>query len=290
MRSGEWLADTTQALMSAGITTARLDCLILLEDVTGKDRAWLLAHPEHELQGSEIENLSTKIAQRANHMPLAYIREHAEFYGRTFAVNPHTLIPRPETEAMIDVLKTLDLLTGSQILDVGTGSGCIAITTALELPNMIVSGCDIDPECVSAAQQNAAALGANVQFFESDLLVPREAQSPIVADVILANLPYVPDNFQINTAATHEPRHALFGGSDGLDLYRRMFAQTQERSADSLKTKQSPVQPLSRQPLYVLTESLPPQHEALSAIAGAANYRLQKTNDFIQLFALAKSQ
>jgi len=271
MHSSQWLTETTTQLMNAGITTARLDCLILLEDATGHDRAWLLAHPERELQGSEVKDLNTKVAQRAKHVPLAYIRGHVEFYGRTFAVTPHTLIPRPETEAMIGTLKTLDLEPGLHVRDIGTGSGCIAITAALELPHTHVSGSDIDPACVVVAQQNATALGADVLFFQSDLLAQHQAPPAKSPNILLANLPYVPDNFQINTAATHEPRSALFGGMDGLDLYRRMFMEV-----NSLDTK----------PTLVLTESLPPQHEALSAIAGAANYRLSKTTDFIQLFTL----
>lgn len=264
MHIKSWLQQAQEQLQQADISTARLDCLVLLEDTTGKDRAWLLSHPEYELQGSEIENLNTKIVQRAKHIPLAYIRGHAEFYGREFAVNEHTLVPRPETETIIELLKNLDLQPGMCVLDIGTGSGCIAITAALELPDVFVQACDIDQNCLRIAERNADALQANVHFYESDLLSMVDA-----CDVLLCNLPYVPDNFQINTAATHEPRHALFGGTDGLDLYRTMFKQTTSNDW---------------QPQYVLTESLPPQHEMLADIAKAAGYSVQKTDDFIQLF------
>ncbi len=267
MLVNEWLKASESKLKAEGISTARLDCLVILEDQFQKDRAWLLSHPDEILQGSVLESLNTKIVQRAKHIPLAYIRGHAEFYGREFIVTTHTLVPRPETEAIIELLKTLDLPAQPRILDVGTGSGCIAITAALELPNAQVSACDIDPECLNIAQQNTAKLGAHVTFFESNLLQLAGAQ-----DVLLANLPYVPDNFQINTAATHEPRHALFGGPDGLDLYRKMFEQI---VASDWK------------PRYVLTESLPPQHEVLATIAKAASFHLQKTDDFIQLFERA---
>lgn len=279
MSISEWLPTATAQLKDAGITTARLDCLVLLEDATGHDRAWLLSHPEYELQGSIVKNLSTKIGKRAQHIPLAYLRGHAEFYGRRFAVNAHTLVPRPETEAMIELLRGLatagDLPAAACILDVGTGSGCIAITAALELAaaglEAHVSACDIDKNCLQVAAQNAAALGASVTFFASNLL----ADAPGPVDIILANLPYVPDNFQINTAATHEPQHALFGGPDGLDLYRTMFDQITQQNN------------LGSQPRCILAESLPPQHEALAAIAKAAGYRLQATDDFIQLFVAA---
>jgi release factor glutamine methyltransferase len=271
-----WLADAQSHLVSAGITTARLDCLVLLEDAIGKDRSWLLSHPEYELQGSEIEILHTKVVQRAKHIPLAYLRGHAEFYGREFAVSEHTLVLR-------GLAADGKLPAEPRILDIGTGSGCIAITAALELPQAHVSACDIDKKCLQMAAQNAAALGAHVQFFASDLLDSAEPSNHAESggtsmsyDILLANLPYVPDNFQINTAATHEPRHALFGGPDGLDLYRRLFAQT------TMQDKQSSVE---AKPLYILAESLPPQHESLAHIVKAAGYRLQQTDDFIQLFA-----
>ena len=263
MTINSWLKQAQITLETAGITTARLDCLVLLEDVSNHDRSWILAYPDYELQGSEIEILNTKIAQRATHLPLAYLRGKAEFYGREFQVTPHTLVPRPETETLIELLKSLNLAPGTRLLDVGTGSGAIAITAYLELQGVHVSACDIDPECLEVARSNAAGLDAEVHFFESDLLTRTEPQ-----DAVVANLPYVPDNFEINLAASHEPRHALFGGPDGLDLYRRMFEQLADAPAR-----------------YVLTESLPPQHETLAAIAKAAGFSLDKTDDFIQLFS-----
>src|SRR5579875_2334673 len=105
MNTTAWLANATAQLNAANVPTARLDCLVLLENATGKDRAWLLSHPELELQGSVLKKLNTKIVQRAQHVPLAYIRGKAEFYGHELAVNAHTLVPRPETETMIDMLK-----------------------------------------------------------------------------------------------------------------------------------------------------------------------------------------
>jgi release factor glutamine methyltransferase len=264
MKISEWLTSSQMALERAGISTSRLDCLVLLEDETSKNRAWLLAYPEHSLQDQELENLNAKIRQRALHIPLAYIRGKAEFYGREFTVTAHTLVPRPETETIIDLLKQLDPPAGTRLLDVGTGSGCIAITAALELGDTQVSACDVDKGCLAIAATNAAKLGVQVTFSESNLLKHTQR-----CDILLANLPYVPDNFQINTAATHEPRRALFGGEDGLDLYRELFKQ--------LKANEW-------RPSHALIESLPLQHEALADIAKAAGFALRKTDDFIQLF------
>lgn len=266
MRTDEWLTTTTQRLASAGITTARLDSLVLLEDMLNKDRSWLLAHPERSLRTSDLEALDTKIAKRTQHIPLAYIRGKAEFYGREFVVDSHTLVPRPETETIVDLLEQLPLPTTPSILDVGTGSGCIAITVSLEISSSKVSACDIDDDCLKIAAQNAERLKTKVSFFKSDLL-----KDAARYDVLLANLPYVPENFQINTAATHEPRHALFGGKDGLDLYRTLFVQA--------KTQSPPLR-------YIITESLPPQHRTLASIAKAAGFTLRQTDDFIQVFEL----
>jgi release factor glutamine methyltransferase len=201
---------STKHLLDAGISTARLDCIVLLEDELGKDRAWLLANQEFEIPKSSAKRLSANIAKRADHMPIAYIRGKTEFYGREFAVNAHTLVPRPETEAMIGLLKKLPISHGTRFLDVGTGSGCIAITAVLELPRLIVSACDTDTQCLAIAERNAHNLQAQVTFVQSDLL--QEVAAP---DIIGANLPYVPDDFQINTAATHEPRHFRGRGRTG---------------------------------------------------------------------------
>lgn len=334
-RVSDLIATATNRLKSAEITTARLDVLVLMEDATGKDRAWLLAHPEFEPGTEIVDSLDTKLDQRARHIPLAYIRGKAEFYGREFIVNAHTLVPRPETETMIDLLKHISRLEsdimnwedgarrrGSKtrqrqdkttqasslvhtsegykvvwgktakrrvkpgapqstserrspndrnlhLIDVGTGSGAIAVTAKLELPEATVSAIDIDENCLEIARRNAEALGADVAFLHGNLLEPLAPNPTPQISILLCNLPYVPDNFQINTAATHEPRHALFGGVDGLDLYRELFGQI-AKDTDG--------------PDYILAESLPPQHESLAAIAKVAGYTLSKTDDFIQLF------
>ena len=217
---GKFLTDATSLLLEAGVSTARLDCIVLLEDELQKDRAWILAHPDHDIPMSSLERLSEQLSRRTAHVPLAYIRGKAEFYGREFEVTSHTLVPRPETETMIECLKSLGLPEQTRLVDVGTGSGCIAISAALELPGLAVLACDIDLECLAVAERNARKLGATVTFIQSNLIEQVKGCS-----VIGANLPYVPDDYSINTAATHEPRHAIFGGTTGLDLYEQLFRQ-----------------------------------------------------------------
>lgn len=274
MKVHQWLVTATAKLREAGIATARLDCLVLLEDVTKKSRTWLLAHPEATpLQDQALQRLNEWVARRAKHEPLAYIRGKSEFYGREFIVNEHTLEPRPETETMIELaLNTLD--RKYVVLDIGTGSGAIAITLKLEIPELDVIGADIDKECIRTAQKNAKKLSANVRFYQGNLLkaLPNSIfQTPSSKFAILANLPYVPNKYELNQAANFEPKHAIFGGEDGLDLYRDLFTQLSDPK-------------LLKLPSRVLTESLPFQHKALAEIAEQAGYILEQTDDFIQLF------
>lgn len=281
MNINNWLKAAVLRLSQAHIITARLDCLVLLSDELKKDKAWLLAHPEYELQGSILKKLNNKVAQRVKHIPLAYLRGKVEFYGREFVVNEHTLVPRSETETMIDLLKELCKVRPSasfalgrtlHIADIGTGSGAIAITAKLELPGAHVIATDVDENCLASAKTNAQKLGADIAFLHGNLLEPLAthalANSPTI---LLCNLPYVPDAFPINRAATHEPPLALFGGPDGLDLYRQLFKQVID---------------LPGRPQYILAESLPSQHEKLTRIANTGGYSLGSTTGFIQLFRL----
>ena len=261
-----WLKRSQSKLEQAGITTARLDVLVLAEDALHTNRAQLLAHPELQLSIEQVKVLNSQINRRQSHEPLAYIRGKSEFYGREFMVSARTLVPRPETETMIDLLKTLNTSPHAKLADIGTGSGCIAITAALELSNLkTADGYEIDEKTIAIARENAQTLGArHTNFYLNNLL----SKVSVRYDLVLANLPYVPESFQINLAASHEPRHAIFGGKDGLVLYRQLFKQL-----------------TAMRPKFVLTESLPTQHAALAQIAEAAGFRLQKTDDFIQLFA-----
>jgi release factor glutamine methyltransferase len=270
MTLGECLSQAEARLESAGISSARLDVLILLEDALHKDRAWILAYPETELNQTIASRLGRKIERRARHVPLAYIRGHTEFYGRHFKVNRHVLEPRPESETMIELLKHLKLPGRPAIADVGTGNGAIGITAALELPGSIVDLYDISAGCVSVAKHNTHLHELHLHVRKMNLL-----SRPLRPyDVILANMPYVPDKWQINQAAMAEPKIAIFGGNDGLDVYRKLFAQLGR---------------FTWKPAYVLTEALPPQHEKLAGVAAAHGFNLRKSDDFIQVFTPIRS-
>lgn len=269
MTIGTWLNYARDKLENAGIGTARLDSQVLLADILQRDRSWLMAHLDTIVTDEAHAELDDQLNERAQHVPLAYIRGKTEFYGREFIVNEHTLEPRPETETMIDML--LDLVRSNaqqniNIADIGTGSGCIAATTKLEAPQLHVVATDIDEMCIKTAGENAKNLVADITLLKGNLIEPLNKTN---VDIILSNLPYVPTKYKLNRAATFEPLQAIFGGSDGLDYYRELFAQLDARQ---------------QKPKQVLTESLPFQHLELAEIALKHSYFLQKTDDFIQQF------
>ena len=269
MEIDSWLATATKTLAESGIKTARLDSLVLLETVLGKDRSWLLAHPADKISQTRLNTLSRFIAKRSTHYPLAYITNRAYFYNNQFFVNNSVLIPRPESETIIDVLKIIPPRDITTIIDVGTGSGALAITAKLLYPKVSVVAVDIDAKCLQVAKKNSLSLNADIKLFKSDLL--GSLSTDLFKDsTLLINLPYVPDSLPINESAKLEPRLAIFGGASGLDLYSRLFDQ---------------ITTLRSKPSYIITESLPAQHSNLQSIADSANYKCLATDDFVQLFS-----
>jgi release factor glutamine methyltransferase len=270
MEIESWIIFATETLAKAGSETARLDSLVLIEDVLGKDRSWLLAHPTDSISKKDLNMLNKFIVQRSNHYPVAYITHKAYFYNNQFYVDNHVLVPRPESEAIIDVLKTLPSSNLATIIDIGTGSGVIAITAKLLYPKSTVFALDIDTQCLKVARKNALSTKTDITFLQSDLLESLPANLAY-SSIVLANLPYVPDGFAVNRSARLEPKLAIFGGSKGLDVYSRLFQQ---------------IVALTTKPAHVITESFPVQHPQLQSIAWQAGYSCQATNDFIQLFSL----
>jgi release factor glutamine methyltransferase len=264
----DWLTQATKQLADASISSARLDALILLEDLLERERSWILAHSEQKLTKEQTNRLNRQIARRTRQIPLAYIRGFTEFYGRRFMVNKYVLEPRPESETMIGLLKILLLPARPVIADVGTGSGAIGITAALEIPRAQVDLYDIDSNCLAVAKHNSVLHELHLHAFKRDLLNRPYRHY----DAVLANLPYVPTHWMTSPSIKMEPQLAIDGGSDGLDHYRRLFVQLARQH---------------RPPAFVLTESLPPQHQDLASVASAQKYELRATQDLIQVFSPA---
>jgi release factor glutamine methyltransferase len=258
-------------LSQSGILTSRLDCLVLLEDTLDIDRAKILAQPQTNIEPAVFKQYQKQIIKRSRHIPLAYIRQQSEFYGRVFYIDQRVLEPRPESETIIEELKIiLDHTLIAQVLDVGSGSGVLAITTKLEFPTIQVYATDVDKKCLNVIRINAQMHSAQISIFQGDLIKPIKNNFWRKQTLVMANLPYVPSHWQINTSALHEPGRAIFGGPNGLDLYIKLFKQFSD---------------LEHPPIWVITESMPPQHQQLAKIANKSGYSLAKTNDFIQCFS-----
>lgn len=270
MTIAEWLIPAMIRLKEAGVDSPRRDCLVLLEDTIQKDRAWVTAHPEHELDQKVVQQLDELIAKRATREPLAYIRGKAWFYRRFFAVTPDVLIPRPETETVIELLVELapKLKPEQTIIDIGTGSSALGITAKLELPEVRVIATDISSKALAVAKQNAQAYKVDIQFVSGSLLEPLKS-GQLEDTVVIVNLPYVPHELITSPEITHEPKAALFSGADGMDHYRKFWQQVKKSTA---------------KPQTLLVESLETQHGVMEILAKEAGYTLTKTSVLIQQF------
>ena len=296
MTIGLFLNEAVSKLKNSSITTARLDAEVIAAGILGVDRSWLQAHSNDELPSEQETELTEKIARRTKNEPVAYILGYKEFYGRNFVVNKDVLVPRPESETMLELLfqqiedRRLEIGDNKlQIVDVGTGSGNLIISAALELHSILslkssisFLGLDISKPALKIAEKNAKKLGANIDFKEFDLTKDELSSILPPADgpqssILLCNLPYVPDNYPINEPAKYEPKIALFSGDDGLDLYRELFKLlSQESRVKSQHTTQNNL---------IITESLLEQHGALQAIAVSAGFKLIQSKDLIQVFS-----
>ena len=210
--------------------TASLDAQLLLAEVLGCNRAHIIAYPEEIVPPEQAAQIETMVARRADGEPIAYILGRRAFYDREFIVTPAVLVPRPETEHLLEIaLKFVRARHAvpqqTTAVDIGTGSGALAVTLAANAPQATVYATDISPDALKIAQLNAEKNAAKVTFFQGDLLQPLIDQN-IQVDLIMANLPYITTgDMQHLAVSKHEPHLALDGGDDGLDLLRRLLAQ-----------------------------------------------------------------
>ena len=244
-------------LRAAGIPSHALAAELLLMHALGRDRTWIYAHPEEEISSSDAEKFFAMISRRANGEPTQHLAGKQEFWGLEFEVTPDVLIPRPETEHVIEIaldrLAVRELRAGRRqktdgagllIADIGTGSGCIAIALAKELPAATFVATDISAAALAVARRNAAghSVSERVNFIECSLLdglagsslvtrlsrTPR-GHSPIRFDLIVSNPPYIGRRDAatlMREVREHEPEVALYGGEEGYELYDDLIAQS----------------------------------------------------------------
>ena len=245
MQLKQALAAAIAHLDAADVGSPRMNAEMLLMFVLGVDRAYLYAHPERELTPEEQTRYDEVLAQRADDVPSQYITGHQEFWGLDFVVSPAVLIPRPETEHLVEAV--LELARGvahPRIVDVGTGSGCVALALAHELKEAEIYAVDLSADALETARANAARLQLDqrVHFLRTDVLsvIPSESFSPSRGacfsgfcdfDFVVSNPPYVAfreaDKVQ-KSVFRFEPRMAVFAGENGLDVIRPLIQQAQE--------------------------------------------------------------
>jgi len=217
-------------------TSASLDAQLLLAEVLGVSRAHVIAHPEKSLTPAQSQQIDDWVARRARGEPIAYILGRQAFYDRTFAVSSHVLIPRPETEHLLEMaIAYTQAHPRAVCVDVGTGSGALAVTLAAHAPSATVHAVDVSAGALAIARHNATTHAVTVQVHQGDLLLPL-AQAGLTLDLVMANLPYIATETMHDLAVSqYEPHLALDGGADGLDLIRRLLAQVpQVCAADAL--------------------------------------------------------
>jgi release factor glutamine methyltransferase len=215
---GATLAEAAQAL-TATSDTPRLDAELLLASALGADRARLIIDRDEPVAADALPRFRALVDRRAHHEPVAYLLGRRAFRHLVLTLDPRVLIPRPETELLVEV--GLSLPAGASVVDVGTGSGAVALALKDERPDLQIAGVDMSAEAIAVARANASRLSLDVSFSVGDLLA---GVQPV--DAVLANLPYVQDGAALpSDVADFEPPSALFGGPDGLDLVRRLVPQ-----------------------------------------------------------------
>lgn len=228
MKYRELLNKGVAMLRQAGIADADTDGWYLLEYASGMSRNDYFLHMEEEASGELTEAYGRLLEKRCTRIPLQYLTGEQEFMGLTFSVNPHVLVPRQDTETLVEQVEKR-LSPGMRVLDLCTGSGCILISLLARVPGVSGLGTDISEEALATAESNADRLGVadRAQWARGDLFAPVEGRF----DVIVSNPPYIPRediDGLMPEVADFEPRGALDGGDDGLDFYRRITSEASE--------------------------------------------------------------
>jgi len=219
---GDVLADAARRFRAGAMDAPRLTAETLLAHVLGVERVFLYAHPEHEPSPDEAARFEALVVRREAGEPTQYLTGVQEFYGREFRVTPDVLIPRPETEHLVEAVLAAP---AERVLDLATGSGAIGVTLALELPASRVVASDVSGAALAVARGNAERLGARVEFVTSDYLAAMQAGS---FDLIACNPPYVAQAAALQPEIYREPESAVFGGEHGWESYAALIPQAAE--------------------------------------------------------------
>ena len=263
MTIGEAIVDAKGWLESSEVGSARLDAELLLGHILKHDRSWLLAHSDDELTPEERQMYAIIVQRRTKRVPLVHLTGKREFYGMEFTITPDVLTPRVETEQMVEwAIKHAP--KDSKLIDIGTGSGALAIAIAKHRPDLSVTATEVSAPALKVAKKNAKDYGMKLEFIESDLW----ANVKGTYETVVTNLPYLRDDArdELMAEVTYEPGVALFGGADGLELYRKFFETIDAHLAPGG---------------IVFTECDPWQHEELIKIAAKQGLKPFEEDYFI---------
>ena len=268
-----WLKNAAKYLKDAGISSARLDAELILANTLRKNRTYLHAHLDEEIDPRRVDIANARLDLRLDRVPMAYILGYKEFYGRKFTVSLAVLVPRPESEDMISLF--LDATAGEieqkVLIDVGTGSGCLGITSALERTNISVILSDISKDALRIAEKNADEHHARVKIQQQSLL--NGQLEPV--DYIFANLPYVDKDWEVSPELQYEPKIALFTEDGGLKLILELIQQ-----APRCLTPNG----------QLFIEADPTQHERIIQAAARQNFKLATIQRYIIVLRFIGSQ
>lgn len=291
----QWLTDATAKLTSVGIDSAHLDAELILAYPLGKNRTFLHSHSEQIICSKDLKISNSYLLKRLKRMPIAYILGFKEFYGRNYKVSPAVLIPRPESEQIIEILReilppsdnhlptttssvadpealppTTYHLLPTNLVDVGTGSGCLGITAKLEFPYLDVTLTDISQKALNIATLNAKGLVADLECLKSDLLASIRSNP----NIIVANLPYVDKNWDCSPETAFEPSLALFADDGGKLLIKRLIIESSQKLSPNG---------------YLILECDPRQHKSLTAFAKKHSFKIISKTKFVLAFQSTKN-
>lgn len=242
-------------------STARLDAQILLGYVMGLSKTQLFSEMYSPLEASIVNTYKALLDRRIRHEPIAYIIKEKQFYSYDFYVDSRVLIPRPESESLVD-LSLANLADKATLLEVGTGSGCIAIALKNKRSDACIHASDSSSRALAVARKNAHIHQAEVDFRDGYFLDPWDKNF----DIIIANLPYLPDDISTQPDLHYEPRSALLGGGDGLEMYRKFIPQALTK--------------LNHGGIIAI-EHLPSQYESVHAICKSFNAQAESFDPFV---------
>jgi len=262
----EWLLEARKKLTKAGIPSANLDAILLLEHVVKKNIETILTYPETLLDRFQINKLEKLLKKRLRHTPVAYLVNKKEFYGREFYVNNNVLIPRPETESFISLLEKLSFEKKQKLIDLGTGSGILAVTVKSLHPDWDVTATDISKKALKVARYNAKRIGVEINFKKSNLFNSIDNNF----DIVIANLPYVPTKLPVLNEVKKEPQVAIFSGKDGLNLYRNLFKSSFKKDS------------------FLFLESLVSQQKNINLLANKNGFKAIAQEGLVSVFKKIK--